>query len=324
MLAARREVDGHDPVTLAIDLQRFMNASETVYYAAQRRYVALIDIEQGDATDVDLRHVMRGTAWDHWFDARRGRRAAAGTLAALGVTAAAPAADRQPAGWRGWSDALAAAASGAVAATVDESLPAVDRLAGDRAVAEGYEILFGELVGEPSWVAERTGMPETELPGWLDFAAFRRLHRLRLETAMLLYELRLYREEDPGIARAYFAGVVGLLTGVLMPDAGFLAPSMAPLSSARRLRAEVLAACLGDLLRHRHGASWWREQGAAETLRRAWSRGAAWDAEAVVAHLGYDRYDWRPVLRQIRTRLIGEMSGYGGPNITTRAGTRKV
>ena len=43
-----------------------------------------------------------------------------------------------------------------------------------------------------------------------------------------------------------------------------------------------------------------------------------------LAQLGYDALDWRPVLRQIRTRLIGEMSGYGGPNITTRAGTRKV
>ncbi len=46
--------------------------------------------------------------------------------------------------------------------------------------------------------------------------------------------------------------------------------------------------------------------------------------EDVVAHLGYDHLDWRPVLRQIRAQLIGEMSGYGGPNITTRAGTRKV
>jgi hypothetical protein len=44
----------------------------------------------------------------------------------------------------------------------------------------------------------------------------------------------------------------------------------------------------------------------------------------VVAHLGYDSLDWRPVLRKIRTQLIGEMSGYGGPNITTRAGTRKI
>ena len=39
---------------------------------------------------------------------------------------------------------------------------------------------------------------------------------------------------------------------------------------------------------------------------------------------GMIRLDWRPVVRQIRAKLIGEMSGYGGPNITTRAGTRKV
>jgi len=49
-----------------------------------------------------------------------------------------------------------------------------------------------------------------------------------------------------------------------------------------------------------------------------------WSAEQVVAHLGYDSLDWRPVVRQIRAKLVGEMSGYGGPNITTRAGTRKV
>ena len=54
------------------------------------------------------------------------------------------------------------------------------------------------------------------------------------------------------------------------------------------------------------------------------ARGQAWNAERVVAHLGYDALDWRPVLRKIRTQLIGEMSGYGGPNITTRAGSRKV
>jgi hypothetical protein len=48
------------------------------------------------------------------------------------------------------------------------------------------------------------------------------------------------------------------------------------------------------------------------------------DVEHALARLGYDVLDWRPVLRHIRTRLIGEMSGYGGPNITTRAGTRKV
>jgi hypothetical protein len=77
-------------------------------------------------------------------------------------------------------------------------------------------------------------------------------------------------------------------------------------------------------LRDHHGASWWREAAAGDLLRRGWSRGRQLDAEALVAHLGYDALDWRPILRQIRTQLIGEMSGYGGPNITTRAGTRKV
>ena len=59
-------------------------------------------------------------------------------------------------------------------------------------------------------------------------------------------------------------------------------------------------------------------------LRDTWRAGLGPSAEDVVASLGYDHLDWRPVLRQIRAQLIGEMSGYGGPNITTRAGSRKV
>jgi hypothetical protein len=55
-----------------------------------------------------------------------------------------------------------------------------------------------------------------------------------------------------------------------------------------------------------------------------WRDGLGPSAEDVVGALGYDHLDWRPVLRQIRAQLIGEMSGYGGPNITTRAGSRKV
>jgi hypothetical protein len=81
---------------------------------------------------------------------------------------------------------------------------------------------------------------------------------------------------------------------------------------------------LSASLRASHGEAWWTTAGAGATLRDLWSRGQPWDVRDVVAQLGYDRLDWRPVLRQIRTLLIGEMSGYGGPNITTRAGTRKV
>jgi len=66
---------------------------------------------------------------------------------------------------------------------------------------------------------------------------------------------------------------------------------------------------------------WYSDPEAIPLIERV---GAASSLADTLVELGYDALDWRPVLRQIRTRLIGEMSGYGGPNITTRAGTRKV
>ena len=86
----------------------------------------------------------------------------------------------------------------------------------------------------------------------------------------------------------------------------------------------MVAGSLSAWLQAAGGEAWWTSRDNGAALQRSWARGQEWNAQDVVAHLGYDRLDWRPVLRQIRTLLIGEMSGYGGPNITTRAGTRKV
>jgi hypothetical protein len=83
----------------------------------------------------------------------------------------------------------------------------------------------------------------------------------------------------------------------------------------------LLAGQLIEALESRYGTTWWRDGAADELASAVASASSTADA---LAQLGYDALDWRPVLRQIRTRLIGEMSGYGGPNITTRAGTRKV
>ena len=80
---------------------------------------------------------------------------------------------------------------------------------------------------------------------------------------------------------------------------------------------------MSSALRDRYGSAWWRTPTPASPAGHL-ARGLGPSAEDVVAALGYDHLDWRPVLRQIRAQLIGEMSGYGGPNITTRAGSRKV
>ena len=105
---------------------------------------------------------------------------------------------------------------------------------------------------------------------------------------------------------------------VLAGEAGVRAGAVdawLPDGAARQVVDEASAVVGRDV------ATWWRDPSAADLVSGFGETASVRDA---LAYLGYDALDWRPVLRQIRTRLIGEMSGYGGPNITTRAGTRKV
>jgi hypothetical protein len=133
--------------------------------------------------------------------------------------------------------------------------------------------------------------------------------------------MRLYATDDEAVQRAYFSGIVGHMTGVSMPEAAYLHDVGSPFSSVADMRRAILAGAMAERLESRYGAEWWANEEAHAFTREIASASGIEDA---LAQLGYDALDWRPVLRQIRTRLIGEMSGYGGPNITTRAGTRKV
>jgi hypothetical protein len=167
-------------------------------------------------------------------------------------------------------------------------------------------------------------MPRDAIAGWLDFAAFRKLFYLRRYAAKLLYELRLHRGGDWTIHRAEYSGLLGLLTGVRTPDTKYLADVDDALYAGRYLRAWLFEASASTAMRERFGPTWWRTPEAGTFLKGTWRTGLGPSAEDIVASLGYDQLDWRPVLRQIRAQLIGEMSGYGGPNLTTRAGSRKV
>jgi hypothetical protein len=76
---------GYDPDALGASVRDFLAESETPYFAALRRYLARIEIEQGDASLADLWYLMRGSGWDNWFDGRRIMRVVASTLRGLGI-----------------------------------------------------------------------------------------------------------------------------------------------------------------------------------------------------------------------------------------------
>jgi hypothetical protein len=289
---------GTDPRALAVDLEGFVLHGETPYFAALRRYLALVDIEQGDATIADLWHVTRGTAWAHWFGDREIRRGVAAAGRSVGETS-------ELSGWRDAEGML-------TGPSVEDSSVA----------AHAVNAAYASLAGSPEWLGQEIGVAAGEVPSFADFAAFVRLWRLRHDIALLQYELRLFAgPTDPALSRAYYAGILGHMIGVAVAEEAYLHDVGAPFASARRIEIALLAGQLVSSLEERHGSTWWRDASARELAGTVASAPSTADA---LAQLGYDALDWRPVLRQIRTRLIGEMSGYGGPNITTRAGTRKV
>jgi hypothetical protein len=346
-----RVTRGFDPDALGLDMRAFLTASETPYFAALRRLLARIEIEQGDATLADQWYVTRAAGWDHWFDGRRLIPVLEAAFGRLGMDLRAPGATLdvearpnkaarafvsvvsaprdvrlviQPhGGWDDYGAALHEAGHLAHFLGVDPHRPVSERELGDFAVTEGYAMTFEGLRCEPDWLQEALGMPPEHAEAFADFSAFYDLLLARRLAAVHLYELRLHRGGEDAVHRADYAGLTGLLTGIREPEARYLTVDDG-MYAAGYLRCFMLEAQLTDHLKARHGEAWWRSAAAGEEMRGLFARGQAWSAEQVVAHLGYDSLDWRPVVRQIRARLVGEMSGYGGPNITTRAGTRKV
>lgn len=347
------ESSGLDIGAVAAGVADFLTDSETLYFAALRRYLALIEIEGGDATVADLSHIARGRGWDQHFEPSRLMGVVSQTLAGLGIDLWSqkeitidlePRPGKTPRAFcapvsvprdvrmallpQGGQDDYGAALHemGHVQHFVHiaPKLPPADRYVGDSSVTEGWASLFESLMAEPDWLAGELRMPRDVISSWIDYGAFLKLFAIRRWAAKLLYELRLHGGGEWTVHRAEYAGLLGLLTGVRTPDSAFLADVDDGLNAARYLRAWQFEASVRSALSDRFGTAWWRNREAGNLLSDLWRGGLGPSAEDVVASLGYDHLDWRPVLRQIRAQLIGEMSGYGGPNITTRAGSRKV
>ena len=348
-----RSTRGWNPDELAALTRGALNASETGYYAAMRRLLARAGIEQGDGSLADAWFGLRGTGWDAWVEPRLFPRILNATVQGMGMHFAdgpGVSIDAEPrpnkasgaffvpvrvpgdlrfvlnprGSWGDMSEALKALGNLEQAVGFrGGSAPGLLEM-GDPSVSQGYATLMDGLLGDSEWLEESLGMGEAARVAFMDFYALASLFRLRLLGGQLIYELGLHRGGEHAIHRALYSGTLGLLTGVRWPEEMYLAAYRGPAHSSASLRATMLAGILDQELGRQFPNGWWRSSEAGAVLRELFERGSAWNAERVVAHFGYHSLDWRPVLRKIRTQLIGEMSGYGGPNITTRAGTRKI
>jgi len=343
---------GFDPDALGAEARQFVKDTETPYFAALRRYLARIEIEQGDASLADLWYLTRGSGWDHWFEGRRLISVLEATLHGLGIELQSQAGatldvearpNKSPraavfvvnaprdvrmvvqprGGWDDYGAVMHEAGHLEHYLHVDPELPVSTRELGDQAVAEGFGMVLERLLMTPAWLIEQLGMPEEHAEGFADFYALYHLANLRTQAARHLFELQLHRGGATAVQRATYAGLVGLIAGAREPEERYLSID-GGMYGAAYLRCARVDAALTDRLVAEHGETWWRSEGAGAMLREMWRSGYTLSADETIARLGYDALDWRPVVRQIRARLIGEMSGYGGPNITTRAGTRKV
>ena len=243
-VSARAAKEGTDPAAMAASLERLSFNVETPYYAALRRYLALIGIEQGDASEADLWYIERGSTWSSWFGPREVRRAlAAAKRAAFEV------ADLD--GWR----------------AVGAQLRGRD---GDVFGTTIVGAAYATLIADTEWLSAEVGMAPDEVAAFVDFATFVRLMHLRRAQAELTYELRLYPAIDAALQRAYYSGIVGNQIGANVAEAGYLAESIGRSDRSGGWRRHCWERCWSRCSRSSTGSA----GGARDRQRRCWAGSA--------------------------------------------------
>ena len=270
---------------------------ETPYFAALRRYLALIEIEQGDAAEADLWYVSAAAA---------GRSGSARATSSRARGPSARGARRPTPSTDGELSEPELAANGATSDRAPRWSPSAYRVTWSAP---------GVAAASSAWrsdrCAPRSSTSRLRAP----------LRIVRRCAACSPTSSASSRRRTPRSQRAYYSGIVGHVDRRGDRGGGYLAGRNAVRIGERPARPPSGRACSSSRSRAARDALVGDPRGVGGSSSGSAPRRPQAD---VLAELGYDALDWRPVLRQIRTRLIGEMSGYGGPNITTRAGTRKV
>ncbi|MBI3182618.1 MAG: chromosome segregation protein SMC [Myxococcales bacterium] len=180
---------------------------------------------------------------------------------------------------------------------------------GSITASEAFAFLFEDLIDDPIWLEEQTGLSGAKLEQSLEAGGAQRLNGLRKAAGGLLYQIALHRGHAS--PRELYGEVMSRALGIELAAedrARFLVDSEDFYQSAEDLRAWVLAGQLQAQLKARFGPSWWRDARAGAFLRALFHANAL-TAEEVAVRAG--EAGLRPEVLLLRlTSRLGQPRGW--------------
>jgi hypothetical protein len=172
---------------------------------------------------------------------------------------------------------------------------------GDNAVTEGWAFLFEHLVDNPEWLTRRLDFPRPQ-----EFAvegAAILLWGVRRYCAKLLYELELFRADDPLPLRERYVELLGSALKIEPSPTDWLADVDGGFYVSKYLRAWAFEAQLGFHLREQSGNDWFAHRESGSLLRELWALGQAPTADELLADVTGTEIDMAAVTERVRERL---------------------
>ena len=335
-LGAEDYVDLHKRFGLRLDelgsqCRQLLTETERLYEdSLDRLFRERVGVSLDDAERWDLPRLIRAAEWDAAFPPARMVPALEGTLSGLGIDLRdqpnveldiearekkSPRAFCAPievpgrvvlvmkpmGGPDDWSALFHEAGHTEHFASTSPDLAVEWRRLGDNAVTEGWAFLFEHLVQDPAWLARR-----------LDFARPREfasesaailLYAVRRYSAKLLYELELFRAEDPLPMQQRYVELLGEALKVEPSPTDWLADVDGGFYVTRYLRAWAFDAQLSFHLRERFGSEWFARREAGSLLRELWSLGQLPTADELLDDVTGAEIEMAAVSERARERL---------------------
>jgi len=168
------------------------------------------------------------------------------------------------------------------------------RCLGDNAVTEGFAFLFDHLPYNPLWLQQYLGYADAA--DYVRFGYISELFFIRRYVGKFVYELQLHRQNDglDGMAKAYSAALSDALM-IEVPPEHYLADVDPGFYVGSYLRAWFLEAAMRMILQTEYSKAWFRNPGAGEWLRAAWSMGQKHNSPQLLLKLGGGKLNADPL-----------------------------